>query len=150
MAKKAKVKAEPKPKGRPTAYTPEIAAVICTQLAEGKSLRKICEAEGMPAPSTVYLWLQCHETFSEQYTRARSEQADSYADRIGDIAERAFEGEVDPNAARVAVDALKWAAGKLAPKKYGERVAVDHGVSDGLAELMKEIDGKSRGIPGPR
>ena len=30
--------------------------------------------------------------------------------------------EVNPNAARVALDALKWTAARMQPKRYGDRV----------------------------
>lgn len=34
--------------GRPTIYTPELAASICAELACGKSLRTVCKANDMP------------------------------------------------------------------------------------------------------
>lgn len=140
----------PAPRGRPSAYSDEIAATICTRIAEGDSLRKICKGEGMPSQSMVYRWLddEANAGFREQYARARAAQGDTYADRIGDIGEAVIDGSIKHDAARVAVDALKWAAGKLAPKKYGDRVALDHGAQDSLSDLMQAIDGKSRGLPG--
>ncbi|MCF1502182.1 hypothetical protein L0F51_00185 [Afifella sp. H1R] len=69
-------------------------------------------------------WLQVNDAFRQQYARARSEQADADADAIGDIAERVLRGEVEPNAGRVAIDALKWSAGKRKPKKYGDKLAI--------------------------
>ena len=38
-------------------------------------MRKIAEMEGMPALSTIFLWLRNHEAFSEQYARAKEEAA---------------------------------------------------------------------------
>ncbi len=40
-----------------------------------------------------------------------------------------MDGKLDPNAARVAIDAYKWAAGKRKPKVYGDKVAIG-GASD--------------------
>ena len=43
-------------KGRPTNYTPEIAAKICEMLAAGLSLRAICQEPQMPHESTFRQW----------------------------------------------------------------------------------------------
>ena len=60
------------PGGRPSTYTEKLTGKICTRLAEGESLRSICNDATMPAMSTVMLWLQAHEKFSEQYARGTS------------------------------------------------------------------------------
>jgi hypothetical protein len=109
--------------GRPSTYTPEIAERICRELAEGKSLRKICEADDMPAQGTVYVWIETdRDGFQEKYTRAREFQADTFVDEIVDISDE----EPDSQRARVRIDARKWSAGKMRPKKYGEKVDLNH------------------------
>lgn len=79
MVKKTATKRKVKPKtprknGRPTTYTPKAAALICSLLAEGLSLRKICTLENMPRMSTVMQWLfnpsDFRDCFMEQYRRA--------------------------------------------------------------------------------
>jgi hypothetical protein len=108
--------------GRPSSYTDEIADEICERLAEGESLRAICKSDGMPRMSSVFRWLadEANERFREQYARAREEQAEALADEIVTIAD----GET-PNADsardRLRVDARKWVAAKLKPKKYGDK-----------------------------
>lgn len=121
-------------RGQPTTYSEETANLICAALMEGYSLRKICSAEDMPACSTVFKWLAEHEEFSEQYARAREVQADTMADEIVDIADDGSndtyeddDGHVKTNydviaRSRLRVDARKWIASKLKPKKYGEKV----------------------------
>lgn len=108
--------------GQPSTYNTDIADFICSHLAEGKSLRTVLKMDGMPAMSTVFLWLRTHEDFSEQYARAKEESADALADDIIELADRVLSGEVDPNAGRVAGDLKKWSASKLKPKKYGDKV----------------------------
>jgi len=78
----------------------------------------------MPSTSTVFRWLEQYAGFSELYARAREIQADMLADEILEIAD----SEIDTNRARVMIDARKWLAGKLRPKKYGDRVELDHKV----------------------
>ncbi len=112
-------------KGRPSLYTEALAAKICRRLAEGESLRAICADKAMSTISTVMGWLfnGKHEDFSEQYTRARQAQAELRADEIIDIADGAEHGGSEAvQAARLRVDARKWVAAKLLPKKYGDKL----------------------------
>ncbi len=97
----------------------------------------------MPAISTVMGWLfdGKYEDFSEQYTRARQAQAELRADEIIDIADGAEHGASEAvQAARLRVDARKWAAGKLAPKRYGDKL--DLGGTLGLRweDALKELE----------
>lgn len=103
-------------------YTQEIADKICNHLSEGNSLRSISQIEGMPSVEAVRLWLRTNEDFLAQYMRAREEQADHYADEIIGISDT----EEDPQKARVRIDARKWVASKLKPKKYGDKMDIDH------------------------
>ena len=132
------------PGGRPTLYNEDIAGIICGRLAAGESLNRICRDDEMPSIVAVYSWLAKHEEFLKLYTRAREEQADTLADEITDIADE--QPELDPlydkdgqliemrmHSAYVTwqknrVDARKWVAAKLKPRKYGEKLDV---TSDG-------------------
>lgn len=137
------------PVGAPTTYNSHLATVICIRIAEGESLRQILRDEGMPAQSTVYEWLLRHPEFAENYTRAREEQADTLADEIISIADEQPEiiAVVDKKTGALIehkldgaflqwqknrIEARKWTAMKLKPKKYGDRVAVE-GVEGGAA-----------------
>lgn len=140
-----------KPVGRPSKFTQELADTICDRLAGGESLRKICSGDDMPAGSTVWLWLSENKLFSEQYARAREAQADKLADEIIEIADDGrndtYQGEngeaVNHDViarSRLRVDARKWYASKLAPKKYGDKVTQEHtGRIDGELSLIKRV-----------
>lgn len=125
--------------GRPSEFTQDKADAICLRLAEGESLRAICASDDMPSMSSVMRWLGSteREEFREQYARAREEQADFYAAQIIEIADTTEIGETIKTKEdgsqevqtgdmiqhrRLKVDARKWYASKLAPKKYGERI----------------------------
>ena len=126
------------PTGRPSSYTEEVAETICVRLSMGESLRKICMDDHIPSQQTVYSWLYKFPEFLEKYTRAREEQADTHFDIITDIADETpqttpvFDKEgnqidVKLDSAyiqwqRQRIDARKWAAMKLKPKKYGDRL----------------------------
>lgn len=127
--------------GRPSDYSDAIADTICEALADGQSLRTICLAEEMPNRATVFRWLAANETFRDQYARARDAQAEALADEILDIADDGSNdwmerrGEEGGNIgwkengeamarSRLRVEARKWVAAKLLPKKYGDRALI--------------------------
>jgi|UniRef100_A0A6H1ZAX8 hypothetical protein len=127
---------------RPTDYSQDVVSAILERLSDGESLRKICDDEAMPARSTVFLWLSRHKEFSDQYTYAREAQADALFDDALAIADTPMIGEkrkVKDDGGieimtgdmiehrRLQVDTRKWMAGKLRPKKYGERLELEHG-----------------------
>jgi hypothetical protein len=71
------------------------------------------------------------DEFAPRYTRAVEERGVEVAESLHQIAERTQDGEIDPAAARVAIDALKWTSSRLlAPRRLGERVDV---TTDGKA-----------------
>jgi len=114
--------------GRPSDFTPEIANEICERLAKGESLRSITGAgrdDFMPSETTVRRWLAGNEDWNEefrrQYARAREDQADYKFEEAWEIATKATPETVA--VARLQVDVVKWQAGKLAPKKYGDKIA---------------------------
>lgn len=152
--------------GRPSSFTQEVADTICTRLMEGDSLRSICEDEDMPYQSVVYRWLQQIASFQEQYVRAREVQADTFADQIITLSDRSrigikttikadgssetVEGDMVERT-RLQIDARKWLASKMAPKKYGEKIQQEHTGPEGGAiqvftqnagELLKKIRGE--------
>lgn len=128
-----------KPTGR-NSFTQDFADRICERLAEGRSLRSICSDDDMPSVSSVCKWLGQFPSFAEQYARAREAQADAIFDQILHIADTPVEGERVKIGAdgveitredmlghrRLQIDARKWMAGKLQPKKYGDKLELDH------------------------
>ncbi len=108
--------------GRPSSFTQEIADEICARLSDGRSMRSICREESMPCMTTVFKWLRDNEGFAQQYARAKDETADAMSEDILDIADDVTE---DPQSRRVRIDARKWIASKLKPKKYGDKLDVN-------------------------
>lgn len=131
---------EKRPIGRPSKFSQDLAEKICEQIAHGKSLRAICAEDDMPSTSTVCKWLNENQDFSEQYARARGRQADHYFEEIVEIADSVEADSAAVAKARLQVDARKWAASKLAPKKYGEKTELDVKSSDGSMTPTVRID----------
>ena len=130
-----------RPRGRPTLYTPEVAEAICTLLAEGKTLTRICrENLEFPADRTIRAWaLDPQHPFSPQYTRARELGYHAMADHTVD----ASDGSVDDDGtlvpddnitvarARLKVDTRKWLLSKALPKVYGDKITTEVTGKDG-------------------
>ncbi|WP_234826362.1 terminase small subunit protein [Sinorhizobium meliloti] len=132
-------------------YTEEIALRICERLADGESLKAMCEDEDMPSKSTVFKWLSENPAFSDMYARAREAQADALFDDVLSIADdgrndwmqrnfgedtRWVENGEALRRSQLRIDARKWMAGKLRPKKYGDKLDVEH--SGQLVTIAKD------------
>lgn len=134
----AKPKPKPKKRGVPSTFNQDTADIICDSLIEGMSLRNICKQEDMPHITTVLRWARDNHDFRNQYALAREMQADIHADDVVDISDDTSEDEIEDengnkrqnsefvNRSRLRVDSRKWAAAKMNPKKYGDRMIVDH------------------------
>lgn len=107
------------------------------RIAEGESTRAIAAVYEVSG-GTVWNLLNRPE-FDERYMRARQDRAHNLAQRLGDIGELVLKGKVDPNAARVAIDAFKWTASKLLPKSYGDKIEHDVKMEVTLADAIKAL-----------
>lgn len=123
------------------AYSKELAELICEKMLERdeddntRSLRAVCREAGMPKEATVYQWLNLHKEFAEMYARTRETLAEMNAIDIIEIA------DTDRNyqRARNRIDARKWWASKVAPKKYGEKLDVKHDASDAFLSMWNIV-----------
>jgi hypothetical protein len=127
----------------------DLIADILSKVADGESLNKICDGKSYPCRKTFFEWVGDNTSIANRYMIALSLRAEKYADEIIEIADNTsedinydFEGKEKVNTENIArsklrVDARKWVASKLLPKKYGDstRVEVEH--RTGLADRVK-------------
>jgi len=110
----------------------------------------------MPPHSTFLEWVAKDPAFADQYARAREANVEVHVDEIIDIADDKSsdtitdaEGNERPNTewiqrSRLRVDARKWVASKQLPKKYGDKLDVNHAggvsivVDTGVPKKAKE------------
>lgn len=129
--------------GHPTLYSAELAAAICAGLAEGRSLRAVCNDDDMPAMSTVFLWLGQDDKaeFLEQYTRAREQRVDAMFEDMQEIADEARLDYVETrdkagnpklilnteniSRSKLRIETRQWMLARMAPKKYGDKMQVE-------------------------
>jgi hypothetical protein len=146
---------QPRKVGRPSIFTPKLADEICARIAMGNSLRKVCAADDMPDIVTVIAWCREKPQFSQQYDRACADRGNHLAEEALEIADETPETEPvrdkDGNiidmrlhSAYVSwqknrVDARKWFASKLAPKRFGDKVQTEVSGVDGNAIKVETV-----------
>ena len=150
---------KPKNKGgRPRVHDREtIKAEIINWIICGKSMRSYVQQDGKPLYSTILDWLKEDAEFAAQYTRAREEQADTFADELMAIADEQPPCDADgrTDSAWISwqknrIEARKWIASKMKPKKYGDRQQIDQTikvdldieqVDQRIARLVEKVSG---------
>lgn len=121
-------------------YKEEIFEGICDGLAKSSNgLHYFCNEFGI-SPFTFYEWIKNDKELSNKYAYARDVQAEYLADQIikladdktGDLVDSEFGQQgnaANVQRSRLQVEARKWIAAKLKPKKYGDKVEVEQNVN---------------------
>ncbi len=127
----------------PITWTPEkkqdAIADILEHVSSGKSLRSLIDNSSrdvIPTFSTWSQWLSEDSELAKQYARAMEIRADILAEEIIEIADKQDKDVIEVDGieyvqhnivqrSRLQVDARKWAASKMNPKKYGDKIEVD-------------------------
>ncbi|TKW62033.1 MAG: DNA packaging protein [Blastochloris viridis] len=127
--------------------TPQLKIKILERLAEGISLRAICNDADVPVtPAAVRKAALTDVDFGTQYARARDMGLESMAEEILEIADNSSgdwvqkvnkDGSIEwifnhenVQRSRLRCDVRKWFLSKLAPKRYGDRIQQDVTSSD--------------------
>ena len=123
---------------------------VCERIADGWPLHRIASEAGV-SKGTLITWLGGANL--DHYTRAKEAQADKFAEEIIAIADEESttvkggdDGPVevvfDSTAVqrnRLRVDARKWLASKMYPKRYGDRQALDVEAKVTMRTLDQEL-----------
>jgi len=128
--------------GRPSSFTQEVADEICRRLAQGEPLAQICRDDNMPAVRTVSDWKKASEAFSADFVRAREEGFDQIAADCLDIADETSNDTLStehgdrPNTewisrSKLRIDTRLKLLAKWDPKRYGDKIDLNHGGQDG-------------------
>lgn len=108
---------------------------ICEDISNGMVAIKAIKKHGFSTPY-FYDLLSKREEFASAYARARESLVEIMANEILDIADQdsreTDKGNIDPafvNNQKLRIDTRKWLLSKIAPRKFGDRVAIA-GVDD--------------------
>ncbi|EMI4427806.1 ubiquitin carboxyl-hydrolase [Providencia rettgeri] len=112
---------------------PETAHDICAKLAEGESLRSVCNRQGMPSKATVFRWLSENAEFRDQYAKATEQRADALFEEMLEIADDVLPDSAEVAKAKLRIDTRKWSLARMSPKKYGDKVTQEITGADGGA-----------------
>lgn len=157
MAKRAEKRAP----GRPSTFTPAIAAEICERLGKGEPLEAICRDAHMPPSRTVHGWVNdkerpagVPETFSTDFAQARARGFDAIAAECLVIADDASNDWMEKHTregesagwqlngehvqrSKLRIDTRLKLLAKWDPKRYGEKLAV--GGAEDLPPVKADI-----------
>lgn len=123
--------------GRPTLYTPELAARICELISiEPMSVKKICEKyKDIPGHDTVMAWVHKDlHGFSGQYYKAKEHQADALADYTWERAQDVEESKDAIAKAALELKFAQWQNARLAPKRWRESTQTESKVDVNVHE----------------
>ena len=128
----------PKKTGRPSKYTPELAAEMCERLSNGEPLRQICRDDRMPHWTQMYEWIARDPDLSLRVAQAREAGYDAMAEELIEISDTLHFGETqvmgDKNSTTTVADMLGHRKLRIEtrlkllacwnPAKYGNKVQV--------------------------
>lgn len=155
MTKAAAVKRQAK-RGRPSTFTDKIADDICSRLSKGIPLAIICRDDDMPGVQTVADWQKAHPAFSVSIARARETGFDTMAAECIEIAEdgshdyktvtqkdgsevEAFDRE-HVQRSKLRIETRLKLLSKWDPKRYGDKLTLDHGGAIGITITSDDAD----------
>lgn len=119
----------------------EILSEIFERISNGESLRSVLRSDNMIALPTFFEWIDANEEFANQYARATELRAEKIFEEILEISDTPVEGvviETDDYGKtkekrgdmlghrRLQVDSRKWMLSKMMPKKYGDKLDLEH------------------------
>ena len=107
---------------------------ILDAMAEGMSVTRALKRDLMPSPGTWARWRSESGVLQERYARAREALADHWADEVVPISDTATDSD-SAAAARVRVDARRWAASKFSPV-YSDNLNLLLGGQGGLTIVL--------------
>ena len=116
--------------GRPSLFSDELAEEICTRLANGEPLKRICADPHMPGFTTIWRWQDENEEFRKLTARARELGTHNLADQCIDIAD---DPDMDPANKRVMIETRIRLIGKWNSRAYGEKSTTTLENPDGSA-----------------
>lgn len=126
-----------KGRGRPPEAVPEdIAEEIIDWISTGQTLRDYCRQEGKPAWRTVYAWLEKDVDFYARFAHARELGHDAIAEETLTIIDTFPIEAVSDSGSRLDSGHVAWLKNRVEqrmkllakwnPKKYGDKVGVQH------------------------
>lgn len=107
-------------------YSPKLTDEICRRIAVGEPIRWILRTKTMPNWNTLRRWMDKYPAFGESYAKAMEHRADYIAHKMVELASKCEKDPKNANGYKVAASILQWQAAMGNPKKYSERMLMQH------------------------
>ena len=121
---------------RITDYDFDICKDICNKITEGFNIKKVLESnEDYPSFPTWCKWKRENIELLNLYVNAIQDKAESVDALIDDIFEDLRNGMLEPSAANVLIQTLKWKASKYYPKMFGDRTDITTNGKDVVSNI---------------
>ena len=121
------------------------ADAVCERIAQGATLADACKAQSLPQQAFT-AWTLHNADTAVKYARARQTKADTFADAVVPLADSALGMDsAGVQAVKNMVDARKWAASKLHPNSYGDKLDVTS-AGKALATPVHQVDARVQSI----
>jgi hypothetical protein len=133
--------------------TPELFEDICNDIENmSVGIIHICKSKGV-SKRTFYEYMKSNKENQNRYARAKEVQIDFIAEEIIDISddgsndfmkivkgdeEYELENKEVTNRSRLRVDSRKWILSKLDPKKYGDKIDIEHSGAIDFSSIISE------------
>ena len=142
-------KTEPKKVGRPVEEVPQDKVnEIIDWISHGQTLREYCRIEGNPSFKTVYNWIEKDKEFATRFAQARDVGGDVIAEEALAIIDTFPIEAVSDSGSRLDAGHVAWLKNraemrlkllaKWNPKKYGDKVGVEHSGAIALDNAILE------------
>lgn len=101
---------------RPKEFNPRQAEIIIERVMNGETLDEICAEEDYPLPGVFMQWIRRDPHLAAEYGEALEIRTELMVDSMVSVAD-----DVNTSRARNQLEARKFHAERLMPKKYGPR-----------------------------
>jgi hypothetical protein len=112
-------------------WNPEVLEEFCNCIVAGDSVRSLAGNGRFPSESAIYRKMARDPEFASTITRAREAFTESDMEYCIELADSA--SPMDWQVKKLQIWARQWRAGRMYPKKYGDRVTQEHVGKDGGA-----------------
>ena len=146
-----------KKSGRPTKYTLELGKEIAKAVASSElGLIHLVNANPhWPHRATIFEWRLKFPEFADIYSRAKEEQTEVVVEYMQELINEPHKLEdeetgltkIDVPLLNLKLNHMKWHAGKLKPKKFGESKTmeiINNDIDEDCKKRARELDEKHR------
>lgn len=117
-------------------WSEDLVTDICDHLSTGKSILEVGNLKGYPSSDSIYRQMHRDAGFAAAIARAREAGQDYEADACVQMADHA--DAENWQVVKLRIWARQWRAAKLAPKRYGDKVDLNHG-GEGFKVIVKRF-----------